>query len=93
MSVTTSNQIEEASKKAIESLYGSDIQDFKVRVYFPYTTDPILDRSNSSDSRIDSWDVQVTFLLSENQYTVDLIILKKNGQVIYSRLIDTMIPL
>ena len=42
MSVTTSNQIEEASKKAIESLYGSDIQDFKVRVYFPYTTIPYL---------------------------------------------------
>ena len=93
MSVSTSNQIEEASKKAIESLYGFDIKDFKVRVYFPYTTDPILDRSNSSDSRIDSWDVQVTFLLGENQYTVDLIILKENGQVIYSRLIDTMIPL
>ena len=65
----------------------------KLESTFHILQNPILDRSNSADSRIDSWDVQVTFLLEENQYTVDLIILKKSGQIIYSRLIDTMRPL
>jgi hypothetical protein len=41
----------------------------------------------------DGWDVQVTFMLNGLQYTVDLIIHEKDGQVSYSRVIDKMVPL
>lgn len=82
-SVKTSVDIERSAKKAAEALYGTDIRDFKVRVIFPYP----------SEHKRESWDVQVTFLLNNIQYTVDLMIEEKNGQVTNSRLIDKMIPL
>jgi hypothetical protein len=82
-SVKTNSDIEEAAKKAVEALYGSDIQDFKTRVIFPFP----------NEQKRDSWDVQVTFLSNNLQYTVDLIIQEKNGQITNARLIDTMTPL
>ncbi len=81
-SVKTRDDIERSAKKAAEALYGADIKDFKVRVVFPFP----------SEHKRDSWDVQATFLLNGIQYTVDLMIEDKNGQVTNARLIDKMIP-
>lgn len=81
--VKTKGEIEKASRKTIEALYGSDIRDFKVRVLFPFP----------SELKRESWDVQVTFLQGKLQYTVDLIIQENDGKVTNARLIDTMVPL
>jgi hypothetical protein len=81
--VKTTADIEYAAKKAVEALYGSNIQDFKVRVVFPFP----------NETKRDSWDVQVTFLLNDLQYTVDLMIQEKDGLVTAARLIDTMMLL
>jgi hypothetical protein len=81
--VKTTADIEHSAKKAVEALYGSSIQDFKVRVVFPFP----------NENKRDSWDVQVTFLLNDLQYTVDLMIQEKDGLVTAARLIDTMMPL
>ena len=81
--VRTSSEIESASRRAVEALYGTDISDFKIRVLFPYP----------NEYKRDSWDVQTTFLSDGMQYTVDLIIQENNGQVTNARLIDTMAPL
>jgi hypothetical protein len=81
-SVKTAAQIENSAKKAIQALYGTDIRDFKIRVLFPFP----------NEQKRDSWDVQVTFLLRGLQYTVDLIIQEKDGQITNARLIDTMSP-
>lgn len=82
-SVNTNKDVEKAAKKAAEALYGTDIKDFKVRVVFPFP----------SEHKRDSWDVQVTFLSNGVQYTVDLMIDEKNGQITNARLIDKMTPL
>lgn len=82
-SVNTNEDVEKAAKKAAEALYGTDITDFKVRVVFPFP----------SEHKRDSWDVQVTFLSSGVQYTVDLMIDEKTGQITNARLIDKMTPL
>lgn len=81
--VKTTGDIENAAKKAVEALYGSNIQEFKIRVVFPFP----------NEHKRDSWDVQVTFLLNDLQYTVDLMIQEKDGLVTAARLIDTMMPL
>ncbi len=81
--VKTKAEIEKASRKAIEALYGTDVKDFKIRVLFPFP----------SELKHDSWDVQVTFLQDKMQYTVDLIIQENDGKVTNARLIDTMVPL
>ena len=81
--VKTNAEIEKATKNAVQSLYGADIQNFKIRVLFPFP----------SELKRDSWDVQATFLLGGMQYTVDLIIQEKDGLVTNARLIDTMTPL
>jgi hypothetical protein len=81
--VRTRTEIESSAKKAVQALYGTDIQDFKIRVLFPFP----------SEQKRDSWDVQVTFFSSGLQYTVDLIIQEKDGQITNARLIDTMVPL
>jgi len=81
--VKTKSEIEKASRKAVEALYGNDLRDFKIRVLFPFP----------SALEHDSWDVQVTFLQGKLQYTVDLIIQENDGKVTNARLIDTMVPL
>ena len=81
------NRIEEASKRAVEALYGKDIEDFKVRVVFPYKL------SNLPEDQKRAYDdVQVTFLSNNLKYTVDLVI-RENGQITNARLVDTMTPL
>lgn len=81
--VTSENEILEASKKAIESLYGPQIEDLKLRVVFPFP----------NEKQRDSWDTQVTFLKNGLQYTVDLMIQESDGMITNARLIDTMKPL
>jgi len=81
--VKTKSEIEKASRKTIEALYGNDLHDFKIRVMFPFP----------SELKHDSWDVQVTFLQGKLQYTVDLMIQENDGKVTNARLIDTMVPL
>jgi hypothetical protein len=61
----------------------SDIQDLKGVVLF----------SLPNENKRDSWDVQITFLLNDLQYTVGLMIQEKNGLVTAARPIDTMTPL
>ncbi len=93
-SVKSNTEIEDTSKKAITALYGSDVKDFKVRVVLPYASDQLIAKGGlPTEEKRDSWDVQVTFLLNETQYTVDLIIQEKDGEITYSRLIDKMTPL
>jgi hypothetical protein len=82
-SVTTKTQIENSAKRAIQALYGKDITDFKLRVVFAFPY----------EHKRDSWDVQVTFLSNGLEYTVDLMIQERDGQVTSTRLIDTMVPL
>ncbi|MDR4491782.1 MAG: hypothetical protein R2685_12905 [Candidatus Nitrosocosmicus sp.] len=94
--VSTEKEIEDASKKAVDALFGSLVQNFKIREVFPYSADQIITHSDDMDTESqsrDGWDVQVTFMLDNLQYTVDLIIQEKDGHVIYSRLIDKMAPL
>ncbi|TLX89355.1 MAG: hypothetical protein E6K94_10335 [Thaumarchaeota archaeon] len=81
--VHTEKEVEAAGKKATEALYGSNIEDFKVRTLLPFPT----------EQNREAWDAQVTFLLSGLQYTVDLLINEKDGQITNARLIDTMVPL
>jgi hypothetical protein len=81
--VRTRSEIESSAKKAVEVLYGTNIKDFKIRVLFPFP----------NEQKRDSWDVQVTFISGGLQYTVDLIIQEKDGQITNARLIDTMVPL
>ena len=93
-SVQSSAELVDTSKKAITALYGSDVKDFKVRVVLPYASDQLIAKGGlPTEEKRDSWDVQVTFLLNGTQYTVDLIIQEKDGQITYSRLIDKMTPL
>lgn len=91
--VSTEKEIEEASIKAIDALFGSLVQDLKIREVFPYSADRIITHSEDMDTESqskDGWDIQVTFKLDNQQYTVDLIIQERDGRVIYSRLIDKM---
>ena len=46
-----------------------------------------------TEDRRDSWDIQVTFLLQGTQYTVDLLVMEKDGQIVNARLIDKMTPI
>jgi hypothetical protein len=92
--VKSSAEIEDTSKKAITALYGWDVKDFKVRVVLPYASDELIAKGGlPTEERRDSWDVQVTFLLNGTQYTVDLVIQEKDGQITFSRLIDKMTPI
>ena len=81
--VRTEKEVEPVAKKATEALYGDNIEDFKIRTLLPFPT----------EQNREAWDAQVTFLLDGLQYTVDLLINEKNGQITNTRLIDTMVPL
>jgi hypothetical protein len=94
VSVNTNSDIETIAKRTIESLYGKDFQELRIKTVFPYSEDNIAHSSeNSYEKGADAWDVQVDFLLNGTKYTVDLMIQQNDGQVTYSRLIDKMIPL
>jgi hypothetical protein len=93
-SVKTDTEIENSAKRAIEALYGSNIENFKVRVILPYSTQQLIVKGGlPTEPEKDSWDVQVTFLLNNLQYTVDLLIHQEDGQISYARLIDKMTSL
>ena len=81
--ISNQKDIDRIAKKAVDALYGSNIQDFKIREIFPFP----------NEQKRDSWDTQVTFLRNGLQYTVDLMIDEKNEMVTAARLIDTMNPL
>ena len=94
ISVNSNSDIENIAKKTIESLYGKDFQDLRIKTIFPYSEENIAHSSeNSYATGVDSWDVQVDFLFNGLKYTVDLMIQQSDGQVTYSRLIDKMTPL
>jgi hypothetical protein len=91
--VKSRSEVEAAARKAIENLYGRDFQDLKVREILPFISDQtVVGGGLPTEGRHDSWDVQVTFLLEGIQYTVDLVVIEKNGQIINARLIDKMTP-
>src|SRR4029079_2560151 len=81
--VLTEKEVETAAKKATEVLYGDNIEDFKIRTLLSFPT----------EQNREAWDAQVTFLLDGLQYTVDLLINEKDGQITNARLIDTTVPL
>ena len=81
-SVSTKEEIETTSKKAIETLYGN-VSDFRINETFA-----IPEKGTRR-----GWDVQVNFLLDGDKYTVDIEIQEKNGLITNVRLIDTMTPL
>jgi hypothetical protein len=84
--VKTRSDVEAAARKAIESLYGQEM--------LPFISDQLVAGGGlPTEDRRDSWDVQVTFLLDGIQYTVDLLIMEKDGQITNARLIDKMTPL
>jgi hypothetical protein len=92
--VKTRSEVEAAARKAIENLYGQNFQDLKVREMLPFISDQsAVGGGLPTEDRHDSWDVQVTFLLEGIQYTVDFIVIEKNGQITSARLIDKMTPI
>ena len=92
--VKTKSDVEAAARKTIESLYGPDYKDLRIREMLPFISDQQVVRGGlPTEDRKDSWDVQVIFLLDGTQYTVDLVVMEKDGQIINARLIDKMIPL
>ena len=92
----TSN-IEEFARKAIDVLYGKDgkeIKDFKIREMLPYSTGQLVAKGGlPEEDKRDAWDVQVTFMQNNVQYTVDLLIQDREGHIINARLIDKMNPI
>jgi hypothetical protein len=92
--VKTRSDVEEVVRKAIETLYGSGFQGLKIREMLPFISDQLVVKGGlPTEDRRDSWDVQVTFLLQGTQYTVDLLVMEKDGKIINARLIDKMIPI
>ena len=81
--VRNEKEVESVAKRATEVLYGSNVENLKVRTLLPYP----------NEQNREAWDAQVTFLLEGLQYTVDLLINEKDGQITNARLIDTMVPL
>jgi len=81
--VHTEKEVELVARKAAEALYGSDIEGFRIRTLLPFPT----------EQTREAWDAQVTFLLGGLQYTVDLLINEKDGQITNARLIDKMVPI
>ena len=81
--VRNEKEVESVAKRATEVLYGSNVENLKVRTLLPYP----------NEQKREAWDAQVTFLLDGLQYTVDLLINEKDGQITNARLIDTMVPL
>jgi hypothetical protein len=95
-SKTTSN-VEEFARKAIDVLYGKDgkeIKDFRIREMLPYSTGQVVAQGGlPTEDKRDAWDVQVTFLQNNVQYTVDLLVQDRDGQITNARLIDKMNPI
>ena len=82
-SVNTPEEIEQASKQVINSLYGDDVSDFRVNETFNIKEERFTDR----------FDVQVNFMQNDLKHTVDLEIEKETGRVVKALLLDAMKPL
>ncbi|HYZ94252.1 MAG TPA: hypothetical protein VE566_00685 [Nitrososphaeraceae archaeon] len=92
--VKTRSDAEGAARRAIETLYGPEFMDLKIREMLPYISDQLVVKGGlPTEDRRDSWDIQVTFLLRGTQYTVDLLVMEKDGQIVSARLIDKMTPI
>ena len=92
--VKTRSDAEEVARRAIEILYGPEYKDLKIREMLPYISDQLVVKGGlPTEDRRDSWDIQVTFLLQGTQYTVDLLVMEKDGQIVNARLIDKMTPI
>ena len=60
----------------------------------PYISDQLIVKGGlPTEDRRDSRDVQVTFTLHGTQYTVDLLVMEKDGQITNARLIYKMTPI
>jgi hypothetical protein len=81
--VRNQKDVEKATSRAIEALYGPEVKDLKIRVLLPFP----------NEHKQEGWDANVTFLSQGKQYTVDLLINQDDGQITNARLIDTMTPL
>ncbi len=81
--VNTPEEIEQASKQVINSLYGDDVSDFRVNETFNIKEERFTDR----------FDVQVNFMQNDLKHTVDLEIEKETGRVVKALLMDAMTPL
>jgi len=82
-SVSTPEEIEQASKRIINSLYGDDVSDFRVNETFNIKEERFTDR----------FDIQVNFMQNDLKHTVDLEIEKETGRVVKALLLDAMKPL
>ena len=81
--VNTPEEIEQASKQVINSLYGDDVSDFRVNETFNIKEERFTDR----------FDIQVNFMQNDLKHTVDLEIEKETGRVVKALLLDAMKPL
>ena len=81
--VKNENDVQARAVGAIETLYGKDITDLKVRSLF----------SLPNEQKREEWDAQTTFMLNKLQYVVDLTIREQDGIITNARLIDVMKPL
>ena len=68
---------------AIETLYGKDITDLRLRSLF----------SLPNEQKREEWDTQTTFMLNNFRYVVDLTIREQDGIITNARLTDVMKPL
>jgi hypothetical protein len=92
--VKTRSDAEEVARRAIEILYSPEYKDLRIREMLPYISYQLVVKGGlPTEDRRDSWDIQVTFLLQGTQYTVDLLVMEKDGQIINARLIDKMTPI
>jgi hypothetical protein len=81
--VRNESDVETRAVGAIETLYGKDITELKLRSLF----------SLPNQQKREKWDTQTTFMLNNLQYVVDLTIREQDGIITNARLIDIMKPL
>jgi hypothetical protein len=81
--VRNESDVEARAAGAIETLYGKDITELKLRSLFSLT----------NEQKREEWDAQTTFMLNNLQYVVDLTIREQDGIITNARLIDIMKPL
>jgi hypothetical protein len=81
--IRNENDVQARAVGAIETLYGKDVIDLKLRSLF----------SLPNEQTREEWDAQTTFMLNSLQYVVDLTIREQDGIITNARLIDVMKPL
>ena len=69
--VRNEKEVESVAKRATQVLYGSNVENLKVRTLLPYP----------NEQNREAWDAQVTFFLDGLQYTVDLLINEKDDKL------------